>query len=111
MTFESSEHARIAALSRAAVTPGDEISAPARRKFLENFETRHECGECGVVVIPQDKPPAVRARMVQAAISAHFRRLKLKQTRASRHAREQQEIAATAGGQLDAELAQLDTAS
>lgn len=68
-------NATIAALTRAARTDGREISAPARKAFLESFETEHRCGRCGTVTIDQSLPPEQRARAARAAMSAHFRRL------------------------------------
>lgn len=83
MTQQTEDHAAlqrrtnatIAALTRAARTDGREISAPARRAFLESFETKHSCRHCGTVEIDQSLPPDQKARAVRAAISLHFRRL------------------------------------
>jgi hypothetical protein len=68
-------NATIAALTRAATTDGREISAPARKAFLEKFEHEHTCAHCGTVKIDQALPPEQRARAARAAMSAHFRRL------------------------------------
>lgn len=74
---QRSIHARIAALTRAAQTDGSVISAPARAKFLENFETEHKCRLCGTVTINQSLSPQQRLRAVEAARRAHFSRLAL----------------------------------
>lgn len=103
-----SASAQIAALTRAARSDGSEISAPGRKKFLENFETRHECKWCGVVEIDQSMAPPQRARAAEAAKSAHFRRL----ATVSKLAREAEaKLAAKAceaETQLCADLAALD---
>jgi hypothetical protein len=71
-----STHAQLAALTRAATTDGAEISAAGRAKFLANFETEHTCRHCGTVTIDQSLPPAQRRRAAQAAMRAHFIRLR-----------------------------------
>ena len=103
-----SANASIAALTRAARTDGRDISAPARKKFLENFETRHECERCGVVEIDQSMPPEQRARAAAAARSAHFRRLATVSRLARHAAAELTARAEAAETQLNAELAELD---
>lgn len=103
-----SAQARIAALTRAAQTDGREISAPARRAFLESFLTGHTCGLCKTVTIDQSLPPDQRARAVQAAISAHFTRMALKSARARSRARAAEREAAEASAELHERLAQLD---
>lgn len=103
-----SMQAQIAALTRAATTDGSEISAPARRKFLANFENGHKCSLCGTIPINADLPPDQKARAVAAAMSVHFRRLALRSRMARGRARQLYVDARKAERQLDEELAQLD---
>lgn len=102
---------QIAALSRVATTPGEEISAPARAAFLAKFKTRHECGLCGVVEIDQSLTPAQRQTAVAAAISAHFRRMALRSRSVRAKAKQLNNTARKMEAQLAAELAELDNAS
>lgn len=104
-------HARIAALTRAARTDGDEISAPARAAFMKRFETRHECQLCGVVEIDQTLPPIQRQRAIEAAISAHFTRLAMRSGLARAKARRLYQRAQEAEAELTDELADLDSAA
>lgn len=101
-------NATIAALTRAAQTDGREISAPARKAFLEKFETEHECTYCGKVTIDQSLPAEQRARAVRAAISLHFRRLASVSVAARTTITRLDGMAAAAEEQLGAELGELD---
>jgi hypothetical protein len=103
-----SANATIAALTRAARTDGGEISAPARRAFLEQFETRHECKFCGVVEIDQTMPPEQRARAAAAARKLHFTRLATASSLARAAEAKAAAIAHEAEAQLDADMAELD---
>lgn len=101
-------NATIAALTRAAKTDGREISAPARARFLEKFQTRHACRHCGVIEIDQSLPPEQRARAARAAMSAHFRRLAAASRLARFTAARITEQAEQADEELRADLAELD---
>lgn len=103
-----SANATIAALTRAATTDGREISAPARRAFLKQFETRHECKWCGVVEIDQSLPPEQRARAAAAARTLHFTRLATISRLARSAEAKLAEQAGEAEAQLDADMAELD---
>lgn len=103
--------ARVAALTRAARTDGSEISAPARKAFMDRFETRHECKLCGVIEIDQTLPPKQRQRAIQAAISAHFVRMARRTRVAKNKARRQYVAARKVEQELAEELAELDNAS
>ena len=100
--------ATIAALTRAARTDGREISAPARRAFLDSFQVEHTCRHCGTVTIDQSLPPDQRARAARAAMSAHFRRLAAVSV-AGRSAMDRiSGMVGEAEAQLDRELGELD---
>jgi hypothetical protein len=107
MTSPASEQATIAALSRSAKTPGDEISAPARSAFLDSFHTRHECELCGVVEIDQSLPKAKRKKMADAALSAHMRRIARKSRIARQVSREQEALGKELAQRLRDELAEI----
>jgi len=108
LALQRRANATIAALTRAAKTDGREISAPARRAFLEKFETEHTCDRCGTIRIDQSLPPEQRARAVKAAISLHFRRLASVSV-AGRHAIQRlDDTVSAAEEQLRAELGELD---
>lgn len=86
---ERSENARIAALTRSSREPsGTAMTAAARRKFWDGFETGHECSVCELIVIDQALPAAERQRQVAAARSAHFSRMarRARQAKAARAA-------------------------
>lgn len=103
--------ARVAALTRAARTDGSEISAPARKAFMDRFEVRHECKLCGVIEIDQTLPPRQRQRAVQAAITAHFTRL-ARRTRVARNRAARASVAAEkVKNELAEQLAEIDNAS
>ena len=60
-----SQKARIAALTRAAMYDGKEVTAKARTTFLDNF----------LLQIPDDLPEVERLRRAEALKKAHFTRL------------------------------------
>jgi len=103
-----STQARIAALTRAAMTDGAEISAPGRKAFLESFQTGHECRHCPPIIIDQSLAPEQKARAVQAAISAHFSRLALASARARGKAQVLMRQSRAADRELADGLAQLN---
>jgi hypothetical protein len=80
----ASLRASAAALTRVARTGGAKVSAPARAKFLANFETEHRCRLCGVVKVDQSLPPEERAKAALAARRAHMTRMRLWAIRARR---------------------------
>jgi hypothetical protein len=97
---DRSEHARIAALTRAAQSDGSAMTAPARAAFLDGFKTGHKCKYCKPITIDQSLPPEQRARATQALISLHFTRI--------RKARKKAAQASKADRELAGDLAQLD---
>jgi hypothetical protein len=101
-------NATIAALTRAARTDGREISAPARRAFLDRFATEHRCKHCGTVTIDQSLPPDQRARAARAAMSAHFRRLAAASVAGRSAMARIGDMVDAAEEQLRAELGELD---
>jgi hypothetical protein len=116
MTEQTEDHsalqrranATIAALTRAARTDGREISAPARKAFLDSFETEHRCRHCGTVKIDQSLPPDQKARAARAAMSAHFRRLASVSVAGRSTLERIGSIVGAAEEQLRAELGELD---
>jgi hypothetical protein len=103
-----SANATIAALTRAATTDGREISAPARKAFLEQFDTEHKCKWCGTVTIDQSLPPAQRARASATARTLHFTRLATISRLARSAEAKLAQQAGEAEAQLDADMAELD---
>jgi hypothetical protein len=73
---ERSLRARNAALSRSAVTPGHEISAPARKARLQKYYDETD----------PSLPPAERQRQADAALRRDMTRLSLRASQARRAA-------------------------
>jgi hypothetical protein len=103
-----SAQARIAALTRAARTDGREISAPARKAFLDSFLEGHSCNLCKPVTINPALPPDQRARAAEALMRAHFTRLALKSALARGRIARGRDEASDADRELAEGLAQLD---
>lgn len=83
MPFQSSAHARIAALSRVAKEPsGEAMTRQARTKFRDSFAIEHvNCPYgCKDTVIDQTLPAKERKRMADAAFAAHMGRISHRRT-------------------------------
>jgi hypothetical protein len=104
---DRSEHARIAALTRAAQSDGNEMTAPARKAFMDGFLTGHKCQYCKPITIDQSLPPEQRARQASALMRLHFQRLR-RESGKKKAAAALRRQARAAGVQLAEDLAQLD---
>jgi hypothetical protein len=105
-----SQHAQLAALSRAAKEPsGTAMTEQARRTFRDSFDVKHECKLCGTVEIDQSLPAKERARQSEAAYRAHMTRISHR--RRLTHSRELAARRDAYAAQRDAdELSRLDDA-